>query len=138
MCGVFYSTLAGGVYGGVAGVCMAPDPFAFVVGGTAGAVCGLACSPAFAFAIYQGAPGRGMVILFGITLVISVVFGAGLGLASAFIAVPTWLFGLLHLGTKARTERLFIENLRNNICTRCKYDLSGNATGRCPECGQLV
>lgn len=135
--GAICSLIAGGIFGGLAGVCMTVEPLAFVVGGSIGAGCGLLCAPAMAFAMYQEARGRALWVLFGVTLVVSMLFGASLGPASVVIAVPTWLFGLLHIGRKARTERRFIEDLRNNLCTRCKYDLSGNTSGRCPECGQL-
>ncbi len=27
---------------------------------------------------------------------------------------------------------------RPDLCARCDYDLTGNASGRCPECGQPV
>lgn len=39
------------------------------------------------------------------------------------------------LGVKAEAvERL----LNENLCTACGYDLTGNVSGRCPECGIVI
>jgi predicted Zn-ribbon and HTH transcriptional regulator len=35
----------------------------------------------------------------------------------------------------AHYERRRLYRLRNRLCLRCAYDLGGNASGRCPECG---
>lgn len=136
--GVICSAAAGAIFGGSAAMCLAPDPFALLIGGYVGGICGLCCSPAFIFALYQRARVRDLSILFGITLGVSVVFSLALGPASVVIAVPTWLAGLIGVGVRSRARRRLIEKIRDNRCLHCGYDLSGNATGRCPECGQLV
>jgi hypothetical protein len=28
--------------------------------------------------------------------------------------------------------------LANNSCIKCRYDLTGNSTGKCPECGSVI
>lgn len=59
----------------------------------------------------------------------------------AVISIPLWI--LLALFTtppalvlwRARLRRLRIEAGR---CPRCGYDLAGNVTGVCPECGERI
>jgi hypothetical protein len=51
--------------------------------------------------------------------------------AQVRLAWPVSLFGLtaVLLGLRRRPPR------RNGLCPRCGYDLTGNVSGTCPECG---
>lgn len=54
-----------------------------------------------------------------------------------FVVFPLWipaaLFGLFGLWRFRRASRL-----PPGRCTACGYDLRGNESGRCPECGEAV
>jgi hypothetical protein len=59
--------------------------------------------------------------------------------------IPTWLlalaFGLLpaiHLARAANRYRLAQQSRRKGHCLVCNYDLTGNVSGTCPECGTKV
>ncbi len=55
-------------------------------------------------------------------------------LLAGFVAVP---FGLiLALRLIRRTRRTL--RSRNSLCKTCTYDLTGNTSGRCPECGTPI
>jgi DNA-directed RNA polymerase subunit RPC12/RpoP len=132
--GIVCSTIAGVIFGAIAGVTVSGS-MGLIVGSVAGAVYGLMCSPAFIFALHQRTPEKDLWVLCGITFLISLTLGPILGPFSAIVAVPTWAIGLIRCGSKARNARRLIEKLRANICTHCDYDLAGNTTGQCPECG---
>lgn len=54
-------------------------------------------------------------------------------LAPALLGLPpiVWL--------ALRARRLYARRRRRpGACRRCGYDLTGNASGRCPECGQTI
>ena len=50
----------------------------------------------------------------------------------AFFALPP----LLWLATRSR--RLYARRRRLGLCLRCGYDLQGNTSGRCSECGEAI
>lgn len=52
-------------------------------------------------------------------------------------AVPLWLFFLL---TAIPTYILwrYYKNYPDNCCQECGYNLTGNTTGKCPECGVKI
>lgn len=50
-----------------------------------------------------------------------------------FLQLPAWLIVGLCLWTRQENARRRREPGR---CLRCRYDLTGNRSGRCPECGQ--
>jgi hypothetical protein len=59
--------------------------------------------------------------------------------------IPTWLlalaFGLLpgiRLARAANRYRLAQQSWRKGKCLTCGYDLTGNVSGTCPECGTAV
>lgn len=55
------------------------------------------------------------------------------GLLSAFSTVS--------LRTKTRAERIAAiqrERRMRNVCEHCEYDLTGNQSGNCPECGKVI
>ena len=56
-----------------------------------------------------------------------VVFGTGLVLHGVYWAYSTW-------DQLARTRR-YLWRQRGGLCPHCGYDLTGNVSGRCPECG---
>jgi len=39
---------------------------------------------------------------------------------------------------RAAIDRRRAARLRAGLCPRCEYNLTGNVTGRCPECGQVI
>ena len=59
-------------------------------------------------------------------------WGALLGLC---VFVATIQFGVywVHLPADQYAHRL-----ANNLCLHCGYDLTGNVSGLCPECGSVV
>ena len=63
---------------------------------------------------------------FGWTQVIALLFGGHSAYATLRI-----------LRLKREAKRLEIEAGRRdrNVCPKCEYDLTGNTSGRCPECG---
>lgn len=74
-------------------------------------------------------------------ILVTPVPGPGIGLAlpvalgAALIAYPVW-FGLQRLAQKFwETRRRFPAIWE---CTGCGYNLTGNTTGRCPECGRYL
>jgi len=59
---------------------------------------------------------------------------AHIGFALAFIATaayPVWTFAKSTHDSRQRMKRKVA-----NQCTGCGYDLTGNISGTCPECGQ--
>lgn len=58
----------------------------------------------------------------------------GSRLGGPFIQSPLWFLSLVVL---APTAMLWIRNWRvaPGHCGKCGYDLTGNVSGRCPECG---
>jgi len=58
-----------------------------------------------------------------------------LGLDRGWLALPCWLL-LLIFGIPTGLLWTFRErDLPPNACEHCGYDLTGNVSGRCPECG---
>ena len=53
------------------------------------------------------------------------------GYALAFAAVIAWRFV-----ERRQTRR--VRRRRQGLCTECGYDLTGNVSGKCPECGTPV
>ena len=56
--------------------------------------------------------------------------------ASSVVILPLWLF----LGLAAVPTSFFWwrSRPRRGHCRKCGYDLTGNVSGRCPECGRAV
>ena len=50
----------------------------------------------------------------------------------------TCLAGMLAWRRLAAREPLRKRRRRRGLCTECGYDLTGNASGKCPECGVPV
>lgn len=50
---------------------------------------------------------------------------------------PTWMFLLAAMIPTVLAWRRQREPLRGH-CRKCGYDLTGNVTGRCPECGTKI
>ena len=78
--------------------------------------------------------GIGIDIAFDVTVAASVFSGAGvavgLGLALAAFLVPLFLIG--------RRPSLTARFLAADVCCGCGYDLTGNVSGICPECGLAI
>jgi hypothetical protein len=53
------------------------------------------------------------------------------------VVVPTAVLTLLFT-RRVRRERIRSQRLRSGRCARCGYDLHGNVSGVCPECGIAV
>ena len=49
--------------------------------------------------------------------------------------VPIALFIIIRRGKTRRMHIQTMHNLGYEICTECGYDLTGNESGTCPECG---
>jgi len=55
------------------------------------------------------------------------------------VVVPMWMFVAPLAGVTAITSlRCWISRVRPGHCETCGYNLTGNVSGRCPECGSLV
>lgn len=61
-----------------------------------------------------------------------------------FIAIPLWMWFLLTIPCVAIRIRWIHQRARHNApatvprCSRCGYELRGNRSGTCPECGRAV
>lgn len=53
------------------------------------------------------------------------------------LAVPLWMLLLPLLALTVSAWWIDRSRVRPNQCRRCGYDLTGNVSGRCPECGEL-
>jgi len=71
----------------------------------------------------------------------------GLYVAAAEGVMPGWWlalvpFGILFIASPLVSIWLFSTAIRcaarSSLCTRCGYDLRGNESGRCPECGSAI
>ena len=60
---------------------------------------------------------------------VSVIAG---GVTVAIIGLGLWLF----IGWPIRHARARLRRLLPHLCDACGYDLTGNASGVCPECGR--
>lgn len=58
--------------------------------------------------------------------------GIALGL---LLGVPA---GLVAVAAQRITIRLMGDRVKSGHCYSCGYDLTGNVSGRCPECGSAV
>ncbi len=59
----------------------------------------------------------------------------GSGSRSGWIIVPLWIPILLFASATGLAWRFYGRRFPPGHCPRCGYDLTGNVTGRCPECG---
>lgn len=74
-------------------------------------------------------------------LIISLIFGASTPLGAkasilmVFLAGAAFLVPLFVIGRRPSLKARFFAQ---NLCRGCGYDLTGNCTGTCPECGTRV
>jgi hypothetical protein len=61
----------------------------------------------------------------------------GLLLASVFIGIIFWGLGFL-LGFAMLFAELKRDDTITHLCRQCRYDLTGNLSGVCPECGAVI
>ena len=60
------------------------------------------------------------------------------------VSVPLWLVGLALLipvvlaVVQNAFNRRKMRSLKGTVCDSCGYDLTGNVSGRCPECGEVI
>jgi hypothetical protein len=57
--------------------------------------------------------------------------------------IPTLVVTILTVlppifATRAIQEGIRLHRIRRNVCSRCLYNLTGNTSGVCPECGVTV
>jgi len=56
-----------------------------------------------------------------------------------YIVVPDWsLIGIAAIGAVPILLRIGSRRKRASICRRCSYNLTGNTSGTCPECGTRI
>ena len=58
--------------------------------------------------------------------------------ALSFVFVPIWLPMLLALIAPAVSILRRRRRVPEGHCRRCRYDLTGNTSGKCPECGHRI
>lgn len=54
------------------------------------------------------------------------------------VVLPIWLFALLFLALTIYLVRRLRPRFPAGCCAKCGYDLTGNVSGVCPECGTSV
>jgi hypothetical protein len=54
------------------------------------------------------------------------------------VIIPYWLLMLFTLTPAALLWRFRPRPPNAHLCPHCNYNLSGNTTGVCPECGKAV
>ena len=59
------------------------------------------------------------------------------GATSWFHGFWTFFFQYLYINYKINTSRGNLQSLRG-LCQTCGYDLTGNESGVCPECGETI
>jgi len=57
---------------------------------------------------------------------------------SRSLFLPMWPVLVTMLIVTAVVLRRHLKRPRGNVCAQCGYDLRGNVSGRCPECGTPV
>jgi hypothetical protein len=62
--------------------------------------------------------------------------GDGLGFSSREVSWPVWPLAAATVLPTWLLSQLRRERLPRGCCTNCGYSLTGNTSGRCPECGQ--
>lgn len=109
------------------------DPATRLVGGL---VVGLFAAPAFTYALWRPPRLRKFLIISGINLATAMFLGAALGVAgSLFVAGPAFIMTCVSFGQDGRRAQLEYARARG-VCPHCEYDLRGNESGVCPECGK--
>lgn len=55
-------------------------------------------------------------------------------------SVPVWFWGLWGATSVALVAALLAprRRIRDGHCCKCGYDLTGNVSGMCPECGSAI
>lgn len=53
------------------------------------------------------------------------------------VYVPSWVLFCMSIGI-AIVSRLAAKTFPKTCCAACGYDLTGNVSGRCPECGEEI
>lgn len=82
---------------------------------------------------------RIVVLITGLVFVRFVVVGALPWLFSVFFLFLLLVIFWIHIGN----EKMIIENQKisrrwRGVCEKCEYNLTGNISGKCPECGTPV
>ena len=54
------------------------------------------------------------------------------------VRIPLWILSVIAMVTVLVAWRPFIRWPRKGYCRACGYNLRGNLSGRCPECGRQV
>jgi hypothetical protein len=115
------------------------SPFAAALGPIVGSVIGLATSPVVAVCVHRKRLCIGLTIVYGLTTFVTIL--AVLTRLPAF----TVLLSILALSLSSACIRIFLadapqrrEESDGHFCDGCGYNLTGNTSGRCPECGAPV
>jgi hypothetical protein len=64
--------------------------------------------------------------------------GRSVGHLGRILAVPDWFLYLVFLILPAVWFRWGRGRLREGFCVKCGYNLTGNVSGVCPECGTVI
>lgn len=59
-----------------------------------------------------------------------------LGMKNSYVYVPAWLISAISIGSGLLFRRL--TRPRHSGCPGCGYNLTGNVSGICPECGRAL
>lgn len=134
---VFASVVLGGFFGAIA-VSAAGLNYLVSVGAMMGCMVGLFGSPVLCWGLWRGPVLEGLLVVGVLTSVVAALAGWAAGLIDlAILAVlPTavaYTGSSLWWGIQQRITARPIDT-----CVQCSYDLSGNESGVCPECGTEI
>lgn len=54
------------------------------------------------------------------------------------VLIPSWLPASVLAFVGLFVSRRFVRRERMGLCQQCSYDLTGNVSGKCPECGTVI
>jgi hypothetical protein len=106
-----------------------------------GVLCGVACG----FLVPRTAPWRTLAVLvlanpasYALALVVLVaLFDRSHSMAVVFLAMAVWIATAVATAAGAAIPR--VQRAKPaHLCIECGYNLTGNVSGRCPECGRVI